>query len=99
MPSLNQERYLHACGSYVNGKKKVSKLNNIVLYHTYLLFTFICQFIMVTGGKYATHFLDSTEIFNDNIWRTVTAKLPTSMDMLRVATINNRVLCFGNLKY
>ena len=53
------------------------------------------QFLMVTGG-YAGSNLDSTEILSDNIWRTVDAKLPAPMSGFRVATINNRVLSFGN---
>jgi len=77
---LNQGRYEHACGSYINGGKK---------------------FLMVTGGAPAKsnsrprNYLDSTEIFSDNVWRTVAAKLPTKLLGPRVATINNRVLLFG----
>ena len=51
---------------------------------------------MVTGGISASGDLDSTEIFSDNVWKTVTSKLPSPMSYLRVATINNRVLAFGN---
>ena len=55
---------------------------------------------MVTGGhswKFDSTTKHSTEIFSDNVWRTVTAKLPFNglMD-LRITTINNRVLTFGN---
>ena len=57
--------------------------------------TFNCQFLMVTGGEAGGKRIDSTEIFSDNIWRTVAAKLPAPMYNLRVATINNRVLAFG----
>ena len=39
---------------------------------------------------------DSTEVFSDNVWRTVVAKLPAQTNGLRIATINNRVLSFGN---
>ena len=52
---------------------------------------------MVTGGFYAYGDLDSTEIFGDNVWRTVAAKLPVPMYDIRRVTINNRVLSFGNL--
>ena len=54
---------------------------------------------MVTGGFDYTlyNYIDSTEILSDNVWRTVTAKLPAPIGSLRVATINNRVLAFGNL--
>ena len=51
---------------------------------------------MVTGGYNYPNYFDSTEIYNDNVWRTITAKLPTPLRGLRVATINNRVLSFGN---
>ena len=52
---------------------------------------------MVTGGNDRAY-LDSTEIFSDNFWRYV-AKLPTPMQNVKVATINNRVLAFGNSFY
>ena len=52
---------------------------------------------MVTGGYGdITARLDSTEIFSDNVWRTVAAKLPAPMLEIKVATINNMVLVFGN---
>ena len=53
---------------------------------------------MVTGGIFATGELDSTEIFSDNIWRTVIAKLPVPMFDLGVITMNNRVLSFGKIR-
>ena len=52
---------------------------------------------MVTGGYDGSSHFDSTEIFSDNVWRSVAAKLPDKTYGLRVATINNRVLAFGNL--
>ena len=57
-----------------------------------------CQILLVTGGKKGDglSYLDSTEVFSDNVWRTLTAKLPVPMDNMEVATINNRVLLFGN---
>ena len=51
---------------------------------------------MVTGGYDGFSPLDSTEIFSDNIWKTLTAKLPAHISYWGVATINNRVLAFGN---
>ena len=51
---------------------------------------------MVTGGWTGSSYTDSTEIFSDNVWRTVAAKLPVPMDNMKVATINNRVQLFGN---
>ena len=50
---------------------------------------------MVTGGQDNGRYLDSTEIFSDNVWRTVAAKLPRPMDSMKVALMNNRVLVFG----
>lgn len=54
---------------------------------------------MVTGGSTGTSVLDSTEIFSDKVWKTVNAKLPFPVDGLQLATINNRVLSFGNSFY
>ena len=52
---------------------------------------------MVAGGFSGGSYLDSTEVFSDNIWSSVDdAKLPVAMDGLRIATINNMVLAFGN---
>ena len=87
---LNQGRFDHACGSYVNGGKKVNHIS------VCLKVIFSCQFLMVTGGRSRSTLLDSTEIFSDSVWRTVAGKLPGAMRGLRVATINNRVLSFGN---
>ena len=41
--------------------------------------------------------MDSTEVysFRDDAW-TVAGKLPVRMSEMRAATINNRVLLFGN---
>merc|ERR1711971_202316 len=57
------------------------------------------KFLMVTGG-YGSSYLDSTEIFSDNVssdnvWRTVAARLPVAMRSPMVASISNRVLLFG----
>ena len=57
-----------------------------------------CQFLMVTGG-WGGAVLDSTEIFSDNVWRTVAGKLLVPMYTIKEATINNRVLIFGILFY
>ena len=50
--------------------------------------------------------LDSTEVFQDNEWRTVTGKLPAAVNKppaqpsfltgLRAVTVSNRILLFGN---
>ena len=51
--------------------------------------------MIVTGGISQHAFLDSTEIFSDNTWRTVAGKLPEGLVGLTEAIINNRVLIFG----
>ena len=57
---------------------------------------------MVTGGIRVTDpllgvskYLDSTEIYDDNDWKTVTGKLPSPMYHLRATTFENRVYIFG----
>ena len=59
--------------------------------------------MMVTGGMIAHggtgqtfRQTDNTEVFSDNVWRTVVAKLPFATSGVRIASINNRVLSFGN---
>ena len=64
-------------------------------YYVCLNVKFSCQFLMVTGGWNERTF-DSTEIFSDSVWKTVAGKLPGQNRGLKVATINNRVLLFGN---
>ena len=84
LASLNQGRYNHACGSYVNRRKKVNHFLWIFFLISKYKSTFNCQFIIVTGGgsliydqlagTISANSLDSTEIFSDNAW-TVTGKL------------------------
>ena len=60
---------------------------------------------MVTGGLryldtdidtvHVSKYLDSTEIYDDNDWKTVTGKLPSPMYDLRATTLENRVYIFG----
>ena len=71
-----------------------------IIMHKY---RYIKKFILVIGGYSesstefsATKILDSTEILSASGWTTVTAKLPSPMYGLRISTINNRVLSFGN---
>ena len=54
------------------------------------------QYIIVTGG-YSGGYIDTTEIysFRDNVW-TEAGPLPAGIYGMRAATINNRVLLFGN---
>ena len=42
--------------------------------------------------------LDTTEIYSDNVWRTVAGKLPVALYYSRAIDISNRVLLFGKKK-
>ena len=63
------------------------------------IYSMIYQFFMVIGGGApdGSGFLDSTEIYSDNVWRTIRQKLPIKMGMFSGVTINNRVLTFGKI--
>ena len=50
---------------------------------------------MVTGGDDSLTYLDSTEIYDDNDWKTVAGKLPARMTYLSAKTIENTVYLFG----
>ena len=51
---------------------------------------------MVTGG-YGDNYLDSTELLRPGSdWQVITsARLPRQMEGVRVTTVDNRVLLFG----
>ena len=85
---LNPGRQRHACGSYVNGGKRV---NHVELC---LKVTFSCQFLIVTGGYGGGATLQSTRIFSDSAW-TGGLNLPDPMRSWGLTTIDNRVLLFG----
>ena len=55
------------------------------------------QLLIVTGGidRNKFGFLDSTEIFRDNVWRTIAGKLPVKLARMSAVTFNKRVLLFG----
>ena len=56
---------------------------------------------MVSGGLagYGFTVLDTTEVFQDNEWRTVRGKLPQTMHAMKATTINGKILLFGNIYY
>ena len=56
---------------------------------------------MVTGGWSGKAKLDSTEVLRPGFeWQEITsARLPMPMTRVRVSTVNNRVLLFGDLFY
>ena len=68
-----------------------------MLYHTCLIDSLNFQYFMVTGGQDPGPgtYIDFTEVYIENVWVTVAAKLPYLIEGLSVATINNRVLSFG----
>ena len=55
------------------------------------------QFLIVTGGYKGANKIDTTEIYSykENTW-TEAGPLPARMNSMKAATINNRVLLFGN---
>ena len=74
----------------------------IISHHIQYKNTFNVQVFMVTGGRYPPIYgslLDSTEIYNDRVWRTVAGKLPVYMKSLRASALNDRVLFFGKKVY
>ena len=50
---------------------------------------------MVVGGTEGFTRLDTTEVYQDNEWRTVSGKLPRAMYDMKAATINEKILLFG----
>ena len=57
------------------------------------------QLLIVTGGKDSgSNYLDSTEVYQDNVWRTVAGKLPVTMYGMQVTAVSQRILLFGKGK-
>ena len=50
---------------------------------------------MVVGGDDGSTLLDTTEVYQDNEWRTVSGKLPRKLFGMGVATINDKIILFG----
>ena len=92
---LRQGREDHACSMYDgnNGNEKVIINLNIKHYsdHCY-------QLLIVTGGYDGSNNLDSTEIYQDSVWRTVSGKLPVPMSYMSAATASGRTFLFGMYK-
>ena len=58
------------------------------------------QLLLVTGGwDIDLTVLDSTEVYQDNEWKIVSGKLPLALVGTKVATIDDRVLSFGNIYF
>ena len=50
----------------------------------------------MTGGYDGDNFLDSTELLRPGSdWEEITSRLPRPMNGVRVSTVDNRVLLFG----
>ena len=49
----------------------------------------------VIGNGHDDQLRDSTEIFVDNVWRTIPGKLPTAINACVATNFDNRVLLFG----
>ena len=50
---------------------------------------------MVAGGWTGSARLDTTEVYQDNEWRTVSGKLPRPMYLMVVKKINDKIFLFG----
>ena len=52
---------------------------------------------MVVGGDGDEGFtrLDTTEVYQDNEWKTVSGKLPRAMTSMAVTTINYKIILLG----
>ena len=95
LAQLTQGRRHHACSSFTHDGENVM---SFVITTTQKLHFTIFQHLIVTGGWDVSNTnLDTTEVFSfsDNAW-TKAGKLPAGMAEMRAATINNRVLLFGN---
>ena len=49
---------------------------------------------MVVGG-YGPFRSDTTEVYQDNEWRTVSGKLPRAIYAMEAVAINDKILLFG----
>ena len=52
--------------------------------------------IVIGGADTDLNYLDTTEVYKDNLWRTVYGKLP-AIAGLKATTVNNRPLAFGEI--
>ena len=52
---------------------------------------------MVVGGDDGSTLLDTTEVYQDNEWRTLSGTLPRAMAGMAVTTFNNKILLFGKI--
>ena len=52
---------------------------------------------MVAGGYSGSTNLDTTEVYQDNDWRTVTGKLPRAIHAMEATVINDKIILFGNI--
>ena len=52
---------------------------------------------MVAGGYSGTTNLVTTEVYQDNDWRTVLGKLPRAIYAMEATVINDKIILFGNI--
>ena len=50
---------------------------------------------MVAGGWSGSTRLDTTEVYQDNEWRTVSGTLPRPITYIQALTFNDMILSFG----
>ena len=91
LEDLREGRYHHGCSMYDgnngNGKVIINLNKKHYSNHCY-------QLLIVTGGYDGSKILDSTEIYQDSVWRTV-GKLPAPISSLSVATASGRTFLLG----
>ena len=102
LADLNTVRYLHACSRFIFEENKVKVTIGIkifrIIHKIVFIFYYHYQLLMVTGGMFSqSSRLDTTEVYKDNVWRTVTGRLPLGLRGQTAISVNNRVLLLGRL--
>ena len=91
---LKTGRLRHGCTSFLSSDNERVKFNLILIKHSFNK----NQVFLVTGGWTGREGLASTEVYRPSAgeWREVPGgALPRPMYRVRVVTLNNRVLLFG----
>ena len=92
---LRTGRFNHGCSSFLNHDNERVKFNLFLIKHSFNKI----QVFLVTGGWDSRNKpLASTEVYRPSAgeWREVPGgALPRGMGYVRVVTLNNRVLLFG----
>ena len=87
LADLNTGRRAHACSGFTYGEKKV-----II---KVIVFIIVNLKIFMVAGGYGSTTLDTTEVYQDNDWRTVSGILPRAMAGMAAGSINDKIILFG----